>query len=57
LQWVVRLSPLYHAAALLRELTTGAVTSASVLHVTVLVVLGLVGVLVTGRRLEKLLLT
>lgn len=57
LQWVVRLSPLYHAAALLRELTTGAVTAASLVHVLVLAVLGLVGVLVTGRRLEKLLLT
>jgi len=57
LQWVVRLSPLYHAAALLRELTTGAVTWASVVHVSVLAALGLVGVLVTGRRLEKLLLT
>ena len=57
LQWVIRLSPLYHAAALLRELTTGAVTAASLVHVLVLAVLGLVGVLVTGRRLEKLLLT
>ena len=57
LQWVVRLSPLYHAAALLRELTTGAVTGGSVMHVAVLAGLGLVGVLVTGRRLEKLLLT
>lgn len=57
LQWVVRLSPLYHAAALLRELTTGAVTGASLMHVSVLAALGLVGVLITGRRLEKLLLT
>lgn len=57
LQWVVRLSPLYHAAALLRELTTGAVSGASVVHVAVLLGLGVVGVLVTGRRLEKLLLT
>lgn len=57
LQWVVRLSPLYHAAALLRELTTGAVSTASVVHVAVLLGLGVVGVLVTGRRLEKLLLT
>jgi lipooligosaccharide transport system permease protein len=57
LQWVVQLSPLYHAAALLRELTTGTVSAGSLLHVTVLAVLGVVGVLVTGRRLEKLLLT
>jgi lipooligosaccharide transport system permease protein len=57
LQWVVRLSPLYHAAALMRELVTGYVGWASLVHVVVLGALGVVGVLVTGRRLEKLLLT
>ncbi len=57
LQWVVRCSPLYHSATLLRELTTGTVSAGSFVHVTVLLGLGLVGVLVTGRRLEKLLLT
>ena len=57
LQWVVRCSPLYHSAELLRELTTGTVGLASLVHVAVLLGLGLVGVLVTGRRLEKLLLT
>lgn len=57
LQWVVRLSPLYHAAALMRELTTGGVGWLSLTHVLVLAALGVVGVLVTGRRLEKLLLT
>ncbi|HEX7187693.1 MAG TPA: ABC transporter permease [Actinomycetes bacterium] len=56
-QWVVRCSPLYHSAELLRELTTGTVALASLVHVAVLLGLGLVGVLVTGRRLEKLLLT
>jgi len=57
LQWVVRLSPLYHSAALVRGLTTGTVSAESLVHVAVLVALGLVGVLITGRRLEKLLLT
>jgi lipooligosaccharide transport system permease protein len=56
LQWVVRCSPLYHAAALLRELTTGTVSAGSFVHVLVLLALGLVGVVITGRRLEKLLL-
>lgn len=56
-QWVVRFSPLYHAATLLRELTTGAVGLGSLVHVAVLLALGLVGLVVTGRRLEKLLLT
>jgi lipooligosaccharide transport system permease protein len=57
LQWVVRCSPLYHGATLLRELTTGSVGWLSLVHVAVLLALGLVGVLITGRRLEKLLLT
>jgi lipooligosaccharide transport system permease protein len=56
LQWVVRCSPLYHSATLLRELTTGTVGAGSVAHVLVLVGLGLVGMAITGRRLEKLLL-
>lgn len=56
LQWVVRCSPLYHAATLLRELTTGAVSASSLVHVAVLAGIGVVGVLVTGRRLERLLL-
>ena len=57
LQWVVRCSPLYHAATLMRELTTGTVGPGSLVHVAVLVALGVVGMVVTGRRLEKLLLT
>ena len=57
LQHLVQLSPLYHATALLRELSIGALSTASLVHVAVLVGLGLAGVLITGRRLEKLLLT
>jgi lipooligosaccharide transport system permease protein len=57
LQWVVRFSPLYHAATLLRELTTGAVGAGSLVHVAVLAALGAVGLVVTGRRLETLLHT
>lgn len=57
LQHVVQLSPLYHGAALLRELTTGEVAVSSLWHVAFLGLLGAVGVVVTGRRLERLLLT
>jgi lipooligosaccharide transport system permease protein len=57
LQWVVRCSPLYHAATLLRELSTGTVGVASLGHLAVLLALGTVGAVVTGRRLEKLLVT
>jgi lipooligosaccharide transport system permease protein len=56
LQWVVRCSPLYHAATLMRELTTGGVHAGSVLHVLVLLAMGGVGMVITGRRLERLLL-
>jgi lipooligosaccharide transport system permease protein len=52
----VRCSPLYHSATLLRELTTGTVGPGSLVHVAVLLALGLVGMVITGRRLEKLLL-
>lgn len=55
-RWVVQLSPLYHGAALIRELTTGTESAQSLLHVAVLVGLGLIGVVVAGRRLEKLLM-
>jgi ABC-type polysaccharide/polyol phosphate export systems, permease component len=55
-QKFVQLSPLYHAAALVRELTTGGVGWSSWVHVLVLAALGLIGAAVTGRRLEKLLL-
>jgi hypothetical protein len=41
----------------MRELTTGTVGPGSLVHVAVLVALGVVGMVVTGRRLEKLLLT
>ncbi len=56
LQWVVQLSPLYHGVALVRELTTGTVSADSAVHVSVLAALGVAGVVVAGRRLEKLLL-
>ena len=46
--------PRGHADA---ELTTGTVGLGSFVHVAVLVALGVVGLVVTGRRLEKLLLT
>lgn len=54
-RWVVQLSPLYHGAGLVRELTTGTVSAQSVVHVLVLAALGLFGLVVAGRRLEKLL--
>jgi lipooligosaccharide transport system permease protein len=57
LQWVVRVTPLYHAVALTRDLALGAIGGQDGGHVVYLVVLGLVGMYVAARRLERLLLS
>lgn len=56
-RWVVEVTPLYRGVVLCRELTTGAVSWASLISVVYLVVMGVVGLLVVRRRLDKLLLT
>jgi lipooligosaccharide transport system permease protein len=56
LRTLVQLSPLYHAAALVRELTTGTVAWSSLAHVGYLVALGLLGSVLAALRLERLLL-
>ncbi len=56
LQWVVELTPLYRGVVLCRELTTGAVSMASLWSVLYLVAMGLVGLSVVDRRLGTLLL-
>jgi lipooligosaccharide transport system permease protein len=56
-RWIVEVTPLYRGVVLCRELTTGAVSWASLISVVYLVVMGVVGLLVVGRRLDKLLLT
>jgi lipooligosaccharide transport system permease protein len=57
LQWVVQATPLYHAVALLRELTLGDVGWGVLGHVGYLVVMGLAGLAVAARRLERILLS
>jgi lipooligosaccharide transport system permease protein len=56
LQWVVQATPLYHAVELERQLLLGAVDASIAGHVAYLAVLGLAGIVVAARRLEKLLL-
>ena len=56
-RWVVEISPLYRGVVLCRELTTGALSWGSAASVAYLVVMGLVGLWVVRRRLERLLLT
>lgn len=57
LQWVVQVTPLYHGIELVRPLTTGAGVGLGLLgHALYFVVLAAVGLTVTARRLEGLLL-
>ncbi|NUS51539.1 MAG: ABC transporter permease [Nocardioidaceae bacterium] len=57
LRWLVEATPLYRGVALVRELTTGAVTADSLVSVLYLLVMGAIGVLVASRRFDKLLLS
>jgi lipooligosaccharide transport system permease protein len=54
---VVEATPLYRGVVLCRELTTGALSWESAVSVVYLVVMGLIGLAVVRRRLDKLLLT
>ena len=56
IQTFVQLTPLYHGVDLLRSLATGTVGLSSLVHVAYLLVMGLVGLAIVSRRLDKLLL-
>jgi lipooligosaccharide transport system permease protein len=56
LQLFVRLTPLYQGVDLIRSLTVGAISPVLLVHVAYLSVMGVVGLAVTSRRLDKLLL-
>ncbi len=56
IQWIVRVSPLYHAVQLLRSLNLGIVGWTQLVNVGYLLVLGLWGLIVAQRRVGKLLL-
>ena len=53
---LVQLTPLYHGVDLIRGLTTGNVGPGLLVHVAYLAAMGLVGLAITSRRLERLLL-
>ena len=57
LEWVVRCLPLYQGIELIRALTTGAVGPLQLVNVTYLATMGLVGLWISSRRIDKLLLT
>jgi lipooligosaccharide transport system permease protein len=56
LQVLVRLTPLWQGTDMIRALTTGYVDPSILWHVAYLGVMGLVGLAVVGRRLDRLLL-
>ena len=56
LRWVVQATPLYHGVALVRGLCTGVLGLSMAAHVLYLVVMGAVGLVVAGRRMERILL-
>jgi lipooligosaccharide transport system permease protein len=53
---LVELTPLYHGVDLVRGLTTGALGPGMLVHVAYLAAMGLAGLAITARRLERLLL-
>jgi lipooligosaccharide transport system permease protein len=53
---VVQCTPLYHGVALIRSLTTGDVSVGLLWHVAYLTTMGVIGLMITARRLERLLL-
>ncbi len=56
LRWVVQCSPLYQGVAILRALVTGAVGPVLLVHVAYLLAMGIGGLIVSSRRLARLLL-
>jgi lipooligosaccharide transport system permease protein len=56
-QWIVQATPLYHGVALERGLMLGEIGPALLVHVAYLAVMGLLGLVLAARRLEKLLLS
>ena len=55
-QWLFQIVPLYHAVALLRALTTGAVGLTTLGHLLFLVAGGTLAFFVAMRRLERALI-
>jgi lipooligosaccharide transport system permease protein len=57
LQWVVRCTPLYNATALMRALMLGGVGWTQLVNVAYLAAMGIVGLVITNRRIVERLLT
>ena len=57
MQWIVQATPLYHGVALERGLMLGEVGPGLLIHVAYLAVLGMLGLVLAARRIERLLLS
>jgi lipooligosaccharide transport system permease protein len=55
-QWIMRVTPLYHAVGLLRQLTTGAIEPIIAGHLAYLMIGGIVAFSVAMHRLERALI-
>ena len=56
LQTLVEITPLYQGVALIRSLSIGYITPVLLVHVAYLAIMGVIGLVITSRRLDKLLL-
>ena len=56
LEWIVRCLPLYQGIELIRSLTTGTVGPFQLVNVAYLLTMGFVGLAISSRRIDKLLL-
>ena len=56
LRIIIQLTPLYQGVDLLRGFSLGIIGPQTVVHIAYLSVMGLAGLLVVSRRLDKLLL-
>jgi lipooligosaccharide transport system permease protein len=56
IEWLVRVSPLYNGVALMRALMTGSVGWVQLVNIAYLAALGIGGMLLAGKRIDKLLL-
>jgi len=55
-QWLIEALPLYHGAAMLRQLTTGMISATILLHLAYLLLVGTAAFAIAMRRLERALI-
>ena len=53
---LVQITPLYQGVDLIRSLTVGAISPVLLVHVVYLATMGLIGLAIASRRLDRLLL-